>query len=147
MNTMLTKAITALFGTKPKSMSPVQWRFAVRGGVHNIYKVHITAFINDKWRLAAAGPTSGGPLPTTIEFEDSRDILVHNGPETMGHVKKAHNRQNGTVTNYYTHIINYVQEVYAFSVPATLKGKISYMPFTEKQCLDLMEHPFDIGLG
>ena len=144
---MLTKAITTLFRTKPKTIDPVQWRFAVNGGVHNIYNVHITGFMADNWRIAVEGSTLGGPLPTAIEFEKSAFVHLNNAPKVMGHKKEAYSETYNTTISYCTNIVNFVQELHALSVPTTLRGTILYMPFTDKQCLDLMEHPFAIELG
>jgi hypothetical protein len=143
----LSKTILTFLGIKAKLVAPVQWRFTVKGGVNNIYRVHITGFITVNWRITAEDTPLIGPIPTIIEFEEAEGIHINGALKVMGHKKNTYNKVNGEVMGYYNNIVNYVQEVHALGTPVTLKGKIKYMPYTDKRCLELMEHPFEIELG
>lgn len=147
MNYKSKNPILKLLGIKVKPRTPIEWRFKTKKTSFNTYLVHITAMIAHPYRLYSGESALERPLPTTITFEENTFINILGDIKEKGSLKEEDNREKDIVAYYYISVVDYIQEIMAFTNTETLKGVIRYTPCTGKKCLPLMEKKFEIELS
>ena len=147
MNHKFKNPILKLFGIKVKPLNPIEWRFKTKKTSFNTYMVHITAMIAHPYRLYSGESALEGSLLTTIMFEENTFISILGNIKEKGSLKEEYNREHDIVTYYYISVVDYIQEIIAFTSTEALKGIIHYAPCTDKKCLPQMETKFKIKLN
>ena len=142
----IVNTIKAKFKLKTKPPNPIEWRFKTKKTSFNTYQIHITAMIEHPWRLYTEETTLEGPLATTIEFEESSFINTLGDLKEKGRLNEEYNKDYKVKTYYYSSVVDYIQDIIAFTNLETLRGTIYYTPCTEKHCLTMMTKQFQIAL-
>lgn len=130
-----------------KKPNPIQWKCTAQKTNTNTYRIHVTAFISDPWRLYSWESEWEGPMPTLIEFEEHSLIHILGEPKEMGTFKEAYDPKSDVRMRYYTTVANFVQEVRAHIQPLWVKGKVIFTACTEKRCLEPKEIEFQVELN
>lgn len=139
--------ILKLLGIKVKPPNPIEWRYKVRRISFNRFQIHITAIIQHPYRLYSQESALEGPLPTSINFEESSFIHFVDAYKEEGNLKEEYSKLYKASISYYTSVVDYVQEIHAFLPNEVVKGKITYTPCTESHCLSTREEEFKIELS
>ncbi len=136
------------FALKAQILEPVKWEFSASQSGDNEYILIIKATIDEGWKIYGMDIASGGPIPTTIHFEDSASIGFVDSLKQLGHMEGPTFEPlfNMDLT-WWKHKAIFRQKV---KVPATgqiVKGFVEFMTCDNKQCLPPTQIPFEFNLG
>lgn len=127
----------------PDLLEPVTWTSAVQPNEDGTQELVFTASIEDGWKLYGMDIAEGGPIPTSVVFEDSTGF-------TFAGEWKALGRKKVTLDPLFDMEIETFQKRAIFRVPinaepgTVLKGYVEYMTCDDAQCL--FPEPFSFSL-
>lgn len=145
MRKSISTFIRFIWGSSTKP-DPIEWKFTVQKIGTDTYRVYVTAFISDSWRLYSGQSAGEGLMPTLVEFEESAFIHLLGSANEMGLFKEEFDTKLDTRTRYCTSVVSFVQEVKTDGRPVSVKGKIVFIACTEKRCLEPKEIEFQVEL-
>jgi thiol:disulfide interchange protein len=131
---------------KAQIVQPVKWDFSSQKVSENQYELRFTATIDPGWSIYGTDIPSGGPIPTSIEFEEGNNYrkvgqLQFPKPE----VKFDPNFDMNL--SMFSESITFRQTIEVLSDKAsTIKGELSYMACDDTSCTppDYIDFSFNI---
>ena len=125
--------------TQAQILKPVKWSFVAVPVVGKVrmYRVNMTALIENGWHIYSQNTPNGGPEPTIISFNRTPIVLLTGKAKEIGQMKKKYEEAFGVDVWYYASKVTYVQIVKVKkTAPTFLSGKISYMTCNKEQCIN-----------
>lgn len=133
------------FALSAQILEPVKLSYGAKKISEGTYEVTITASIQDGWHIYSQTTPDGGPLPTTISFNDNPAVILQDDIKEKGQLEKKYEEVFGVDVKYYSDKVDFVQTVKlnnAFA--ANLSGTIEYMACDDERCLPPEEVEFRI---
>ncbi len=137
MKYILTFAIAAFFIVMGQAQNEyVSWSAELVKKSADEYEVVLVADIEYKWFLYSQYLEEGGPIPTTIDFEESdayslegkTDELAENSVEVMDDMF-------GMKLKKYKNKATFVQKIKSKSDLKSVKGSVEFMTCDDARCL------------
>lgn len=123
------------FTLNAQVVQPVKWSFSHIEKGDNQYELQFKALIDEGWSIYGSDIPSGGPVPTTIEFDETE------GVEFIGEIispelstKYDPNFEMELTMGKGQLIFKQIVEVKSQN-PVTITGELVYMSCDDTQCL------------
>jgi thiol:disulfide interchange protein DsbD len=139
--------LQAAWAQFPGMEDPVTWTFTPTETGAGSYELKISVSIKEPWHLYAVQQEKSGPIPTTINFEESGDYQLTG--ELVELIKPKIKFDEGFQfnTGIYAEKAEFVQKVKVVSAgEVVVKGSIEYQCCDEETCLPPFRKDFTITL-
>ncbi len=124
------------FVAQGQVLKPVKWTFDIENGANNRAIAKVTATIDKPWHLYSTTLPKGGPIPTTITFNESDDYKLigelkqDQDPEIV--FDEAFQMELG----YFSNKVTFSQEIELLTANATeVTGSVEFMACNDGSCL------------
>jgi Disulphide bond corrector protein DsbC len=128
---------------------PVQWTFKSEKVGSDVFKVTITANIDEGWYVYSQDLSNKGPVPTHINFDNNPQLVFEGKPIELGDKKEVFDQNfNTNITKLlgkttYTQLIKLSDK----SRETSVKGKLLYMTCNGEMCMPPKNVNFNISLN
>ncbi|MCC8423607.1 protein-disulfide reductase DsbD domain-containing protein [Mucilaginibacter sp. UR6-11] len=137
---LLLLSVSAL---KAQIMTPVKWAYGAKKGPAGTLTVFFKATIDDGWHIYSVNQKPGGPQKTVFKFTKSPDYLVLGKPVEPRPDSKFE-EAFGIKVFYFSKAVTFQQKLKLKKGETTVRGTLTYMACTDKQCLAPEELAFEI---
>jgi hypothetical protein len=148
MRTTIAIVLTCFFSLALKAQlaEPVKWSFKSEKTGENIYKVTITATIEEGWYVYSQDLPSNGPIPTQIKFDTNSQVIFDGKTIELGDKKEAFDQNfNMTVTKLMGQT-TYMQKVVNVGNAPSVKGALIFMTCNGEMCMPPKKVEFNVSL-
>lgn len=132
---------------RSQGIKPVKWSFSAENSGRNEASVIITATMKDGWHIYARFLEEGGPAPTSVIFESSRDYKLTGKMTDEGKLVERYDSTFMIPLAWFEKKVVFTQRVKLKSPSTSVKGKVKFMACTEEECLLPEEIPFIVEVG
>jgi len=126
--------------------TPVHWKFASSKVGEDKYAVTFTANIDEGWHLYSQFLKSGGPVPTTFQFEKAPDVSLAGNVTEKPIAISGFDESFQMKILYHEHQVTFTQIVKTTVPDAHLIGSLNYMVCSGQKCLPPTDVAFDIPI-
>ena len=120
----------------------VSWSFSQKKISADEFELIFKAKIEPTWHLYSQIETPDGPLPTSFEFEKSKDYVLVGKTIEPAPIEHAEPVFDNLVVRYFENVAIFKQKIKAKSkTPFTIKGFIDGMACNESQCQKFSPSP------
>jgi len=126
--------------------TPVHWKFASSKVGEDKYAVTFTANIDKGWHLYSQFLKSGGPVPTTFQFEKAPDVSLAGNVTEKPIAISGFDESFQMKILYHEHQVTFTQIVKTTVPDAHLIGSLNYMVCSGQKCLPPTDVNFDIPI-
>lgn len=149
MKTILTLLLGLFLCSQAEAQlaEPVQWSFQAEKLNSEIFKVTLSATIDEGWYVYSQDLAGKGPVPTRINFEPNQAFVLEGRIQETGDKKEEFDQNfNISVTKLKgkTTYIQYVK--LSGNDVVSVKGKLMYMSCNGEMCLPPKKVDFNISL-
>ena len=116
-------------------LNPISWSQEVISKGDNIYEIIISADLNDDWAIYSQHTAEGGPIPTSFEFTENKDISLEKGVREDGDVISGFDSIFEIDVKKFKKQVRFVQMVKLKSPESLLEGSVTYMVCNDLKCL------------
>ena len=110
-------------------MDPVSWSFSKTEKGNNIYELKFTAEIEDPWHVYAIKQEQSGPIPTSINFNETEGVEIVGELKEITKAKIKYDEGFQFNVGAYYNKAEFVQQV-----KITQKGEVKLTGYAEYQC-------------
>jgi len=129
-------------------LEPVHWEFSASESGENEYTLIFKATIDEGWKIYGLDIAPGGPIPTSIHFEDSASIQFVDSLQVLGHMEgPTYEPLFEMNLTWWKHKAIFRQKVKVPESGQVIRGFVEFMTCDDKQCLPPTEVPFEFALG
>jgi len=135
------------FGLQAQTREPVQWKITSKKISACEHELILTATIEEHWHIYALYlPSSDGPLPTVITFENNKEVKL------LGKIKesapvKSFDKTFGVNVAYHEKNATFKQRIQVLTnKEVTIKGTSEYQACVEDKCIFPPVTPFQLTL-
>lgn len=134
-------------GARSQILNPVKWEFSSEKTGANEYTLIFKATIEDKWKVYGTDIEPGGPVPTSVNFEEVGEGVDMSQPLVeLGRKEVAQEPlfDNMTLSYYYKRLT--LRKVVTITKDVTLQGYVEFMTCDDRQCLppDAVDFTFEL---
>lgn len=128
-------------------LKPVEWDFTAVETGDKEFEVQLNATIDEGWHIYSRLTPDGGPIPTSVTFQDNRAVERIGDIEEKGDLEDKMDDMFGVRVKSFSGSVSFVQKV-KLKIPVTtyLVGAIEFMACDDSRCLPPEEVPFKIKL-
>ncbi|MDE6396667.1 MAG: hypothetical protein K2K84_05300 [Muribaculaceae bacterium] len=139
-------AITFCFAQT--TTSPVKWRFSVKMTSPGDGTVTVTARIQDGWHIYGLKKVPNGPVPTTLNFTDSKGIKFTDEFKPSVPVTEKLDPAFGFNIGMWTGNVSFVRhfKLTGEVKDALVKGSVKYMVCDDTNCMPPTTQSFVSGV-
>ena len=125
-----------------QSKQYVSWSFSQKKISADEYELIFKAKIEPTWHLYSQIETPDGPLPTSFEFEKSKDYVLVGKTIEPSPIEHAEPVFDNLVVRYFENVATFKQKIKAITKnPFNIKGFIDGMACNESQCQKFSPSP------
>ena len=125
-----------------QSKQYVSWSFSQKKISADEFELIFKAKIEPTWHLYSQIETPDGPLPTSFEFEKSKDYVLVGKTIEPAPIEHAEPVFDNLVVRYFENAATFKQKIKAITKnPFTIKGFIDGMACNESQCQKFSPSP------
>lgn len=126
---------------------PVKWTFTSKSTDNGMYEIHVSAVIENGWRLYAQSSNPNGPMPASITINKNPLIVLEGKTSENGEPWEKYEPAFGVEVKYYKHKVDFIQVIrLKHKVKTNVTGVVSYMTCNDEKCLPSMEKKFSISI-
>jgi thiol:disulfide interchange protein len=128
--------------------NPVSWSFDHKQVSDNTYELYFDANINDGWHLYSDKITEGGPIATSVQFENKSDVKVIKGFAPTREATKVFDPTFNMDLEYFSDEVRFMMKIEADpGIVGELSGSIEYMSCDDESCTPPALTDFVFNLG
>ncbi len=125
---------------------PVKWVFAAEKVDNQNYEIILTASVERGWYVYSQHLEEGGPIPTSINFEEGQSIETLGKANELGKKKEGFDEMFEMNVIKYSDKVKFMQKIKVKKGTKTIKGYVEFMTCDDTRCLPPAEVPFSIDL-
>ena len=136
------------FGQKAEAqiLEPVKWSYESVAQDDGTYQLVFTATMEKGWYVYSQDIEDGGPIPTTFEFDESKDFeLVGEIVERGELIEKFDNMFDMNIKKYPNEVV-FVATVKPINLKAEISGYLTFMTCDDMRCLPPDDVDFEFTL-
>jgi thiol:disulfide interchange protein DsbD len=126
--------------------NPVTWDVSSRPAGEGEYEIVFKASIEGDWHLYSQFVDEGGPVPTSINLEESDGAEFEGKAKELGDLHKGFDKTFEMDVAYFEKAVTFVQKVKASKNPAMVKGYLNFMVCNDERCLPPTDVEFEFTL-
>lgn len=137
----------AIGGLNAQIFNPVKWEFSAKQTGDKTYEIRLKARIEKGWQIYSQDSPSTGPIPTKIEFDKNRSMLVMGKAKETGKQHTKYEEVFKSDALYYHDSVIYIQLIkFKKKFPKNITGVVTFMACKDDQCLPPEDVEFTIEL-
>jgi len=141
----------ALLALVPRAESqildPVSFETDYQKVSENTYDLTFKAQIEEGWYIYSQFLDEGGPIPTSLNFENARGFeVIGKTEEISDHKKEGHDEIFDMQVVKFAKEVTFRQRIKAVSTPITISGFVEYMTCDDTRCLAPTQKNFTIKI-
>ncbi|MES2807324.1 MAG: protein-disulfide reductase DsbD N-terminal domain-containing protein [Bacteroidota bacterium] len=133
------------FCVQAQILTPVKWAYAAKKISNTEAVVLIKATIDKGWHIYSQHVADGGPAKTNFSFAKSDEYAPLNKTTEPQPKKKFEKAFDMNVT-YFENTVVFQQKVKLLTSTPTIKGTITYMVCSNKECLPPEDIEFSVAI-
>ncbi len=137
---------SALVPLQAQIENPVSWSFDSKPTADDHFQVIVKATIEEGWHLYSQFMDEGGPIPTSIHFEENTDITLKGNAEEIGEKESGYDELFDMEVAYFSNAVTFEQELTANKLPTTVTGYVEFMVCDDEKCLPPDQVSFSLAL-
>ena len=137
---------TILNSAEAQILNPVKWSYAAKSGTGGVATIYLRATIDDGWHIYSVNQKPGGPQKTVFSFSKSPDYSPIGKPVEPKPLSKFEDAF-GIQVYYFSSSVTFQQKMKINKGQTIVKGKLTYMACTDKQCLPPEDLTFEIPIN
>jgi thiol:disulfide interchange protein len=115
---------------------PVRWSFDSKKISDTEYELYFDARVDEGWYLYSQHLKSGGPVPTSFNFDNIKGAELSGKVEEVGKLESKFDDLFGMDLKYYKHNVRFKQRVKVKNgASGVVKGYLEYMSCNNAKCL------------
>lgn len=127
---------------------PVKWSYTAKKINPTTYEVHLTANIDGRWHIYSQTTPDGGPVPTSIKFNNNPLITFQGAAKEVGKLQQKHEPLFGVDVKQFGEKVDFVQTIKLKTpVKTNIAGSIEFMVCDDTQCLPPTTQKFSVALN
>ncbi|WP_236980253.1 protein-disulfide reductase DsbD domain-containing protein [Membranihabitans maritimus] len=135
------------FSAKSQILNPVEWEFEAIETGDKEFEIKLNATIDKGWHIYSRLTPEGGPIPTSVSFENNRALELIGEIDEEGDLEDKMDDMFGVRVKSYSGSVSFIQGVkLKFPVTTYLVGTVEYMACDDSRCLPPEEKKFKIKL-
>ncbi len=127
-------------------LEPIKWETSAKEVAQGEFEITFTAKIDKKWHLYSQHIKDGGPIPTTINFDESAEYKLIGKTNESGEAHEKFEPMFEMDLKWFENEASFVQKVKMVGEQANVKGYINYMTCDDSRCLPPSDYDFEILL-
>lgn len=146
----VTVAVLVLFSVvlvNAQVLEPVSWSFRSEAVSGNIYEIVMTANIDDTWHLYAMDIPEGGPIATSVLFDNPSGYRLEGKTVAATLPEVKYDNSFGMDIGMHSGTAEFRQQIVAEKLPVTVSGTITFMSCDDSQCLPPRDEEFTLVIG
>lgn len=124
-------------------LSPVKWAYAAKKTGKEEAVILIKATIDKGWHIYSQHGADGGPVKTALKFDPSATYMLV-GTATEPKPATKYEKAFDMNVSYFEKVVVFQQKVKLKGDASTLKGTITYMACSNKECLPPEDVEFNV---
>lgn len=130
-----------------KAQDVAKWAYSAKKLADGSYELHMTATVDQPWRIYSQHTPAGGPVPTKITFDKNPLVLPVGKISEVGRMEKKFEDAFGVNILFYHDQVDFVQVIkLKAAVKTAVTGSIKFMCCNDTQCLSPETIKFKIDL-
>jgi thiol:disulfide interchange protein DsbD len=129
--------LSAINESFAQNFDPVDWSYEMVSIGDNEYELRFTAVIDEGWTVYSQYIEEGGPVPTTIYYENGEIV------ELLGEAKEFGYKKEGMDPIFEMEVVKFlanepyeiVQRIKVLDAEESLRGYLTYMTCDDERCL------------
>ncbi len=113
----------------------VSWSFSYKNTEKNIYQLTFTATIKENWHLYSLNIPEGGPIATSINYDNTNSIISFNKPIEIPTPEKHYDSSFNMELAYWNHKASITQIIKVKDGTDSISGYIEFMSCDNERCL------------
>jgi thiol:disulfide interchange protein DsbD len=123
--------------------NPVSWSFEQKKVSANEYDLLFKATIENKWHLYSEKPMDGGPIETSVKFDETGRFEKIGTFHALSEPKKVFDKSFNMNVEYFSNQVTFVQRVkLVHEGDVEVKGYVEFMCCDDESCLPPTEAHF-----
>lgn len=144
--TFLISVVSILF-VQAQIVNPVSWTFSQKKISDTEYELHFSAKIEKGWHLYSNKLPEGGPIATSINYEDQTGFELIGEIETIPEAEKVFDATFNMDLEYFSNQAEFIQKIKLTSDNLVeVKGYVEYMSCNDETCTPPTEADFSLSL-
>jgi len=133
------------FIVRAQIQTPVKWAYGAKKLDNNEAIVYLKATIDKGWHIYSQNVAEGGPIKTSFSFAKSNEYQVRSKTTEPAPKRKFEKAFDMNVT-YFENTVVFQQKVKLNSAKPVVKGTLTYMACSNKECLPPEDVEFSVAL-
>ena len=124
-------------------LNPVSWSFEKKQVDGNLYELLFKATIDENWHLYGLNIPEGGPIATSVNFNDSENYTLEGSPTPEPRAKIKHDPSFDMDLELFSNKVTLKQKIVRTTAdPFEVTGYVEYMSCDESRCLPPSDESF-----
>ncbi len=137
----------AFFFAQAQILEPVKWQASYTKTAKNEYSLVFKASIDEGWHVYSNDIPEGGPVATTINFEENEAFQLDGELTTTTAPISVDDKIYGMTLSYFEDSLVFVQKIKSDAKSLSVKGYVEFMCCDDGRCLPPSAFDFDIKIG
>lgn len=130
-----------------KAQDIAKWTYSAKKLAGGSYELHMTASIDQPWRIYSQHTPAGGPVATKVIFDKNPLVFPVGKTREAGKMERKFEDAFGVNVFFYHNQMDLIQVVkLKVAVKTSVTGSVTFMCCTDKQCLPPETIKFKIDL-
>ena len=144
----LTFLMIFAFFAKAQIVNPVSWKFESKKISETEYELVFNATIENGWHLYSEKLPEGGPIATTVNFDNEEGFELVDKFHSEGDPIKVFDNSFNMELEYFGNKATFVQKIKLNSTdPVEVKGTLEYMSCNDETCTPPTESDFTFSFN
>lgn len=137
----------AFFFAQAQILEPVKWQASYTKTAKNEYSLVFKASIDEGWHVYSNDIPEGGPVATTINFEENEAFQLDGGLTATTAPISVDDKIFGMTLSYFEDSLVFIQKIKSNTKSLSVKGYVEFMCCDDGRCLPPSAFDFDIKIG
>lgn len=140
--------LAMMINVSDAQVAKLQWAFSSKKIGTNKYEIHLTATPPAGWHTYSQTTPDGGPLPTTIKFNNNALVTLVGKTKEVGKIKTVFDGTFKVNVKFFEGKADFVQVVTTKGpIKTNVSGKIEAMMCNDHVCMPAAAQEFNISLN
>lgn len=143
---LLILSVSVVF-VQAQIINPVSWSFSQKKISETEFELHFSATIDKGWHLYSNKLPEGGPIATSIQYENTEGFEIIGSIVTIPEAEKVFDATFNMDLEYFGNKAEFIQKIKLNSADIkTVSGFVEYMSCNDETCTPPTEADFSISL-
>ena len=140
---ILISAVTLSFG---QIVNPVTWKFKQVHKSDNVYELQFHATIDNGWHLYSNKLSEGGPIATSVNFENQTGFELVDELTTTTKPIQVFDQTFNMDLEYFGEEVTFIQQIKLTNQEANISGYVEFMSCNDETCTPPTTEEFEFNI-